>query len=236
MKVTLIRLSFMDAAKNETPGSPLPRSRVQMVLGFLPYRKLNYVRWIYLDNFYLWRLMTMMRRRRSCSCNTSLVPLLRKMMMPSWLSHLKRKFSRQSRALAEIQHQIQTIFRGAFFISFWELIRHEVVGVVEDFFRGTSIPKTISSTFIALIPKSPTVSSFPDFRPTSLSNFVNKVFTRILVGRLKSILQSIISPEQSAFLSGRDISDNILLAQVCLQFLSAKRRNPNVLFKVDEGI
>lgn len=71
------------------------------------------------------------------------------------------------------------------------------------------------------------------FRPISLCNFFNKVLTRILCLRLKPLLPSLISEEQTSFIEGRDIADNILLAQEVLQHLDKRIPDYNLIFKLD---
>ena len=80
------------------------------------------------------------------------------------------------------------------------------------FFCGEVLPRSISSTSIVLLPK---VNSqdFSQFRPISLCNFINKVVSKVLFDRLARVLPKIISPQQSGFVKGRQISDNFLLAQ-----------------------
>jgi len=51
------------------------------------------------------------------------------------------------------------------------------------------------------------------YRPISLCNTSYKLVTKILIRRLKGILNDLISPEQGAFVPGRSISDKILVAQ-----------------------
>lgn len=96
------------------------------------------------------------------------------------------------------------------------MIKEEVLGAVLDFYTDGSIPHAITSTFITLIPKSASVSPFADY-------FINEVFTHILVDRLKPLWQDVILPEQSNYLFGCDISNNILLVQDALQFLNLKK-------------
>lgn len=62
---------------------------------------------------------------------------------------------------------------------------------------------------------------------------MNKIFTKVLTYRLKPLLPQLISQEQSAFLSGRDITDNVLLAQELIQHLDRRVRGANVAFKLD---
>lgn len=58
-------------------------------------------------------------------------------------------------------------------------------------------------------------------------------FTRILCDRLKHLLPSLISEEQSAFLQGRDISDNVLLVRELIQHLHRRVRGHNTILKLD---
>ncbi|GAA0186877.1 hypothetical protein LIER_34165 [Lithospermum erythrorhizon] len=74
-----------------------------------------------------------------------------------------------------------------------------------------------------------------DFRPISLCNIVAKIIGRVMTNWLRGILCNIISETQSAFLPGRIISDNILIAHELLHYLSHRvgGKNPFMSLKLN---
>ena len=70
----------------------------------------------------------------------------------------------------------------------------------------------INQTFIALIPKTDNPTSINHYRPISLCNTIYKIISKILANRLKPILPKLINPFQGAFVEGRSIQDNTLIA------------------------
>lgn len=68
----------------------------------------------------------------------------------------------------------------------------------------------LNLTFITLIPKVANPTSVNDFRPISLCNVLYNIIARVLVNRLRAILESMVSIFQNAFVPNHLISDNIL--------------------------
>jgi hypothetical protein len=78
-----------------------------------------------------------------------------------------------------------------------------------------------NDSIIILIPKQKSPYGLKDFRPISLCNVVYKVTAKCIVNRMRHVLQEIISLEQSAFVLGRMITDNALIAFVVTQHTTA---------------
>jgi hypothetical protein len=81
------------------------------------------------------------------------------------------------------------------------------------------IPEGVNDTAIVLIPKSEVPETLKDFRPISLCTVIYKVISKCMVNRLRPILGEIVSINQSAFVPGRLITDNALVAFECIHFI-----------------
>jgi hypothetical protein len=114
-------------------------------------------------------------------------------------------------------------FPTHFFQRHWEVCGSEVTSVVLRILRGEDDPSVINKTFIVLIPKVANPEELGQFRPISLCNVLYKIASKVAANRLKVILPQIISEEQSAFVPGRLITDNIISVFECLHFMKRKR-------------
>lgn len=68
-------------------------------------------------------------------------------------------------------------------------------------------------------------------RPIALSNVAYRIFAKILSTRTVPILHRIIGKEQSAFIPGRNINENILVIQEIAHSMSAFKRNKSVILR-----
>jgi hypothetical protein len=112
---------------------------------------------------------------------------------------------------------------GLFYKTYWNIVKQNVVDSVQSFFRGGFMLKDFNHTNIALIPKVDNPSKVNHFKPISLTNFSYKIISKILSNRFKPLLQKLISPMQSAFLKGRSIHDNTILAHEIFHSMKHKQ-------------
>ena len=121
----------------------------------------------------------------------------------------------------------------SFYLSCWDLIKFDLLEAVIDFFKGSAVPNGFGHTFIALIPKKEITTTWADFRPICLCNNFLKLLSKILNERLNPYLPLMITENQSGFVKGRSIADNILLTQELILALDHRVRGANLVLKLD---
>ncbi|KAL8111933.1 hypothetical protein AgCh_019582 [Apium graveolens] len=120
-----------------------------------------------------------------------------------------------------------------FFLATWHITGPSFCEVVHAFFETSTMHSVHNSTFIALIPKIQTPTQIKDFRPISFCTVFYKCVSKILTSRLKTVLPSLIDVAQSAFIPGRVISDNVLLAQELFRGYDRVTGAPPCALKID---
>ena len=111
-----------------------------------------------------------------------------------------------------------------FYQKYWNIVGPDVIqGVLSVLNSGYMLQK-INHSHIVLIPKKKDPQAISDYRPISLSNVVYKLISKVLANRLKGVLPHIISESQSAFVPGRQITDNINTAFEMLHYLRSRRK------------
>ncbi|KAL0394538.1 UNVERIFIED_CONTAM: hypothetical protein Slati_4420000 [Sesamum latifolium] len=107
-------------------------------------------------------------------------------------------------------------FSSGFFKAAWTVISDDFCQAVLEFFSHGHILKQLNTTLITSIPKVQMSVKVGDFRPIACCNVVYKVITKVMVKQMQLVLEKLIDNNQNAFVPGRSISNNILLAQELL--------------------
>lgn len=116
-------------------------------------------------------------------------------------------------------------------LLFPEVLEHSwdgCVKTIQNVFRSGLLPRDLNRTFVILIPKVTGAFEFKNLRLISLCH------TKILSNRIKSLLEKLVSPNQSAFVPGYWIGENSILANEIVQSMSRKKGIKGIVgLKVD---
>ncbi|KAJ0445231.1 putative RNA-directed DNA polymerase [Helianthus annuus] len=119
-----------------------------------------------------------------------------------------------------------------FIKRWWEFLQHDFMNLFTHFHDNATLSLGCMSSFLALIPKKNDPVGLNDYRPISLVGCINKIISKVLINRLKPVIQSLVSEEQTAFLSGRSILDGALILNELIPWMKRFKR-PGMIFKVD---
>lgn len=119
-------------------------------------------------------------------------------------------------------------FSALFYQSSWEEVKEEVREMVDSFFTDNTDLDLINSTNIMLIPKNEKPESINHFRLLGLCNVVYKVIAKILTRRMKHLMSRSITQQQRAFVAGRLIQDNVVVAQEDFHHLKLEKKGKRV--------
>ena len=90
-------------------------------------------------------------------------------------------------------------FPALFYKHYWDIVADQAVLATQNFFRDGWLLRNLNQTFISLIPKKPGACNFNQFHPIGLCNVCYKVISKILVKRMRPLLNKIVDPAQVAF-------------------------------------
>ena len=114
------------------------------------------------------------------------------------------------------------------------VVEDVVVRFVCSIFNIGVMPSHLNQTLITLIPKCIGVDCLSLYRPISLCNTIYKIVTKIIVQRLRLLLDKLVSPLQAAFVPRRKGLDNMIIVQELIHTMSTKKGNQGYMeIKID---
>lgn len=119
-----------------------------------------------------------------------------------------------------------------FFQATWSFMKKDIVNFVEESRCTKKMHPAWNVTFLALILKLEKADEAQGFRPIALCNVIYKILATIMVNRLKYVLPELISEEQIGFVRGRQIVDEIIVAQEAIHSLK-NSRHEGMMIKLD---
>jgi hypothetical protein len=125
-------------------------------------------------------------------------------------------------------------FNVTFYLAAWSWIGDDVTALINKFYLTGILPPRLNDTQIALIPKKLACHLPSDYRPISLCNVIYKLIAKSLANRLKCHLPDYVHPSQQAFIEGRRISNNIIIAQeIAHSFSLSSWNSQDFMIKID---
>jgi hypothetical protein len=121
-------------------------------------------------------------------------------------------------------------FPVAFYQVFWELIKHDLMALFQDFHRGNLPLYSLNFGTIILLPKCKEACKIQQYRPICLLNVSFKIFTKVATNRLMAVAHKVINPTQTTFLPGRNIMEGVIILHETLHEMHHKKQS-GVVFK-----
>ena len=116
---------------------------------------------------------------------------------------------------------------------FWPELKNSIVDTFNHAFHNGSLSISQSRGIITLISKkNKDKTILENLRPSSLLNVDYKILTKVLAKRLEKVLPNLINADQTGYVKGRYIAENIRLIQD-LMFYTNKENLPGMAIFLD---
>ena len=110
-----------------------------------------------------------------------------------------------------------------FYQTYWDIVGPSVTNCVLLAFNLGVMSKELKNTYLPNSQdKKP--QTITEYRPISLCNMIYKIMSKVLANRLKKVLHGVINEAQSAFVLGRLIMDNVIVAFEIMHSIDKKRK------------
>ena len=120
-----------------------------------------------------------------------------------------------------------------FYETFWEELKTPLISSFECTFIKDELSSSRKQAVIKLIEKLDRDKRFiKNWRPISLLNVDTKIISKVLSGRIKEVLPSLISSNQTAYVDGRIISESGRLISDILEITDLSKLN-GILLTID---
>lgn len=100
--------------------------------------------------------------------------------------------------------------------TYWAEIKHDIFILLQDFYHENIDLSPLNTANIVMILKKSAAIKLKDFQPISILSLISKIISKLLATRLSGYLSQLISINQSAFIRGRQISENFLVVREIL--------------------
>lgn len=110
-----------------------------------------------------------------------------------------------------------------FYQSQWSVIGDSFVSMVRKGFDNKEVEAFLNKTLIVLIPKVIGLEVVSQFRHISICTFPYKLLTKLIVNWLKPVMSQFVAKNQTSFIGGHHIIDNVVIAQEVMHSMRIKK-------------
>ncbi|KAI5083821.1 hypothetical protein GOP47_0003564 [Adiantum capillus-veneris] len=114
-----------------------------------------------------------------------------------------------------------------FYLRFWEQFKDILLSMINHVWCNQSFPSSWKHGLIKLLPKRSLAEKFDDWRPVTMMPVIYKLVSKMVVHRIKDVLQQGLHPRQYGFIPRRQIHDNIATVLFAIEY--AKYTQQDVL-------
>jgi hypothetical protein len=123
-------------------------------------------------------------------------------------------------------------FPVEFYAFSWDIIKGDLMTLFKEFYHGTLPLFKLNFGIIMQLLKHKDVTNIKQFRPIFLLNVSFKIFTKVAVKRLTGVAEKLISQSQTAFITSRNILEEVVMFHETIHELHKKKMN-GVILKID---
>lgn len=123
-------------------------------------------------------------------------------------------------------------FNLKFMKKSWDILGEGIVLFIQYFHKGGKLPKIVTASFIALIPKCENPLSLEEYRPICLISRLLKIVSRILAARMRNVIGKLISNNQMTLAPGIQFLNGVLVTNEILDYINRNKKEC-LVFKLD---
>ena len=124
-------------------------------------------------------------------------------------------------------------FTKDFYQTFFDLLCNDLLNSYNEAFRKGSLSVSQKRGTITLIPKGDeNLTELKNWCPISLLNIDYKILSKVLGKRMENVLTKLVHSEQTSFVNGRYIGQNIKLLNNIMEYTDIKKL-PGIFLFVD---
>jgi hypothetical protein len=117
-------------------------------------------------------------------------------------------------------------------VACWAFMGKDCCALVHTFWKDKKLTRQMIAAVIKLIPKGGARQLIRNWRPISLLNVTYKIIAKLLSNRIKKVLPRLVGVQQTGFIEGRSIQDNILTLKL-VQEKVIREKTPVAMLQID---